>query len=92
MFPNIGSAQTYREAFKHRGCPNMQGVSKHMGASKQTGAIQTYGASKHTVGASKHMEASKNTTGIQTYGGHPNIWEYPVKPVLPLVDNNQSIF
>ena len=72
--PNIqGGVQTcvghqpYREVYKHRGNPNIQGASKHMGECKH-GGVQTYRLTSKHMGVSKHMGASKHT------GGHPNIW------------------
>ena len=56
-----GGIQTYG-VFKHIGCPNIQGISKHMqGVSKHIGGIQTYG------------RCPNMQEGIQTYGGCPNI-------------------
>ena len=62
--PNMG-------VFKNMGCPNIQGISKHIqGVSKHMGGIQTYGRCPNIQGASKYV-------GVSKHMGHPNIWGCP---------------
>ena len=67
--PNIGSAQTHREAFKHRGCAQTYGgiqtyrrVSKHRGHPNIQVGIQTYG------GIQTYSGCIRTYGGIQAYG------------------------
>ena len=70
-----GDIQAYKRPSKHT-----VGASKYLGTSKHTRGIYTCVVFIHRGGVQTYG-------GIQTYRGHPNIWGYPMKQVLPIVDN-----